>query len=166
MTQAAVVLVPATERGRSGGGRRGGPLGAAANLRAALGAGFAEVLAVLADERMAASLPEEATLLLDEAAAPDEASALRVAIDYCARAGHDAVVVALFAAAALDAASWSALAGAGGAPVRTGKTLRGSVGVVRLDATVWSLLPLEGRVEVLWRARPELAADVVLDASR
>ncbi len=167
MTQAAVVLIPpARPAGRGGTGRSAGAGATAANLRAAAAAGFADVIGVLTDERAAAGMPEGVTLLLDEADVPDEASSLRAALDYCARAGHDVAVVALQGAALLDSAGWAALAAAGGPPVRVGVGARGPVGAVRLDASVWALLPLEGRADVLWRARPELAAELALDRAR
>jgi hypothetical protein len=162
VTQAAVVLVDARPPAASRGRRGADP--AAANLRAALAAGFSEVLGVVTDERAAAGLPEEATLLLDEAAAPDESSSLRVALDYCAREGYDSLVVALLDAKAVLPAQWAALGAAPGSPVLRGRDRRGPLGLVRLEATVWSLLPLDGPVAVLWRARPELASDALIVA--
>lgn len=158
------MLVPAQPTsGRRAGRGSAGVSAERANLAAALSAGFGDVVGVLTDERSAVGLPEGATLLLDEADAPDEASSLRVALDYAARSGHDAVVVALHGARVLPETGWEALSRAAGPPVRVGVTARGAVGVVRLAAVVWSLLPLEGRVDLLWRARPELASTCALD---
>lgn len=171
MTQAAVILIPggvarrpSRRRGGGSAGRRGAGVDApAGNLRRALQAGLDEVLAVLTDEGDAAGLAEDATLLLDEADVPDEASSLRVATDWCARSGHDRLIVALFGAAVLEPEAWRTLASASGPPVLVARDRRRGLGVVRLEATVWSLLPLEGRADVLWRSRPELAAELLVE---
>lgn len=163
-----MILVPAFVRAsreprRAAPARRPPSDAATANLHRALQAGLDEVLVVLTDERDAAGLAEAATLLLDEASAPDESSSLRVATDWCARAGHDRLIVALPGAGILEPPGWESLASAGGSPVLIARTRRGPVGVVRLEAAVWSLLPLEGRADVLWRSRPELASEFLVE---
>lgn len=138
-------------------------------VRAALGSGADEVLAVVASADLAGSVPEGATVLLDDAPAADEASCARVAIDWAARSGHDAVVVAhggelRRSPAARVTAAWAALveAPSGGAPVVVGVRRGQAAGLVRLEASTWALLPLSGPLAVLWQARPELASQLDL----
>ena len=138
------------------------PRAQAENLREALAAGFDEVIAVVRDPDLAAELPEDVTVLLDESAQADEASALRVAADWCARSGHDRLVVALAAARVAPTPVWSLLEVTDTTPVLLARDARGAIGVVRLDASVWSLLPLSGGVDALWRARRELVTEVLV----
>jgi len=136
---------------------------------AALQAGLDETVVVIDSEERAAALPDGATVLLDAAATPGDASALRAALDWCARQGHDAVVLALDEGApgdpAEDPRSWRALAAAAGGPVVV--ATRGGRGapLARLDAEAWPLLPLEGSVAATWRNHPELVSTLALDAA-
>lgn len=158
MTVAAAVLVPSP---------RPAPRLAEA-VQAALGSGADEVLVVLASREAAAGVPEGVTVLLDAAGSPDEASAARVALDWSARAGHTSAVVAFGeparSPAVREQAAWAALveAPAGGPPVLVGVRRGQPAGLVRLEAPAWTLLPLSGALGVLWRARPELAAELDL----
>lgn len=131
---------------------------------AALRSGLDEVIVVTDAEELAAMLPDGATVLLEQAVDPTEASALRAAVDWCARAGHDAVVVALESRhgtdAPLDPALWREVAAASGGPVIVGTRQGRRTGPVRVDARAWPLLPLTGVVEALWRSRPELVTEV------
>ncbi len=163
MTRAAAILARPTLARRG----RATPGAAVVNTKAALDAGFDEVLAVVTDVAAASGLPDGVTVLLDEAGEPDEASSLRVATDWCARMGHhDVVVAALFEAAPLEAEAWRRLAEATGTPVVLARNLRGRLSVARLEAGIFSLLPLEGRVEVLWRSRPELMSELAVEVER
>lgn len=160
MTVAAAVLAPFTAVGSAPGLR--------AAAEAALSAGADETLVVVAGAELARVVPDDATVLLDDASVPDEASAARVALDWAARAGHGAAVVAygdLRRGAAGEREAWAALVTvAAGEPVLVGIRRRRPTGLVRLEASIWSLLPLSGSLEVLWRARPELAGDLELGA--
>ena len=193
MTVAGVIVFPSgREVGPRPGGRapsasaKGG--GRAGALRAltesALGAGLDEVVVATEDAAVARGLPEEVTVVLDEAETPSAASALRAALDWCARGGRRRAVVALPALVeavasgagggpagpavrhpGADAGWWHALGVASGAPVLVGTWREAPVGLVRIDAEAWPLLPLSGEIEVLWRARPELAAKLELEGS-
>lgn len=170
MTTAAVVLEPSRPARAAGGGRAGGRAGGgrrqvAAKLLGALDAGLDEVLAVITDEAAAAECPDGVTVLLDESGSGDEASLLRVAADWSARAGHDRIVVALGSALSVTGAAWRAVADADDAQIVVAKNARGPIGLVGVRASVFSLLPLEGGVEVLWRARPELARELVVETA-
>ncbi|MDA8291029.1 MAG: DUF501 domain-containing protein, partial [Actinomycetota bacterium] len=139
--------------------------------RAAVDSGLDEVVVVVADESSAGIAPAEATVLLDGAEQSSESSALRAALDWCARSGHDAVVVATSAAslprpgpdAVADPSTWGRLARASRTPVAVATWAGRPVGLVRIGAEAWPLLPLTGPVEVLWRSRPELVTSVALD---
>lgn len=157
MTVCAAVLAP------SG---RPAPPGLREAVAAALASGAEETLAVVGVAAAAAVVPEAATVLLDDAAAPDEASAARVAVDWAARAGHAAVVVAfgdLRRVAAASAEAWTALVQVPAKdPVVVGTRRGEPAGLARLEAASWSLLPLSGPLAVLWRAHPELASKLEL----
>ncbi len=131
---------------------------------ASLHAGLDEVVVVVDAEEVVSSLPEGVTVLLDESLAPSEASAVRSAVDWCARAGHGAVVVALAGVAGkdapLDPALWTAVAASTASPVVIGTRTSRRSGPVRVDAQVWPLLPLTGPLEALWRSRPDLVTEV------
>lgn len=145
------------------------PPGVREAARAALRSGADESLAVVGSPPAAEAVPEEMTVLLDGATAPDEASAARVAVDWAARSGHAALVVGYGELGQFPCVgrgeAWAALVGAPGvAPVVVGTRRAQPAGLVRLEATSWSLLPLSGGLEVLWRARPELAGELDLTA--
>ena len=157
MTVAAAVLLPS----RAGGG------GLGEAVAAALGSGADETLAVVGSAGAAAAVPEGATVLLDDAKSPDEASAARVALDWVARAGHATVVVAYGdlrrSPAVRHRGAWSCLVEATPrSPVLVGTRRGHPAGLVRLEAASWSLLPLSGTLAVLWQTRPELAAELDL----
>ncbi len=134
----------------------------AAVAAAATAAGLDDVVVVVGDEEQASGLPEEATVLLDGSSEPSESAALRAALDWCGRNGHGAVVVAVSPLsggappALTDPGRWRAVADASGGPVVALAARLGERSPVRLDATVWPLLPLGGDFAALWRSRPEL----------
>ncbi|MCU1494890.1 MAG: hypothetical protein JWO62_2654 [Acidimicrobiaceae bacterium] len=172
VTVAGVVLALAQGPARGGGldsrrPRRGRPAIrplAALVVEAALAAGLDEVVVCTDLEELASAIPDGAAVLLDRSSEPSEASALRAAVDWCAREGHDSVVVALAHTAGkdapLDPALWREVAGSRGGPVVVGTRQGRRVGPVRIDAQAWPLLPLTGAVEALWRSRPELVTEV------
>lgn len=131
---------------------------------AALRAGLDEVVVVTDAEEVVASLPEGVTVLLDESVVASEASAVRSAVDWCARAGHEAVVVSLTKVpgqdAPLDPALWTAVAASTTGPVVIGTRGQRRSGPVRIDAQLWPLLPLAGPLEALWRSRPDLVSEL------
>lgn len=162
VTVAAALLVPSSA----------GPVpGLREAAVAAMASGADEVLVVLSSAALAAAVPEGATVLLDDAQGADEASTARVAADWSARAGHTTLVVCharlgRTGSVASRSGAWAALvASTAKEPVLVGTYRRAPAALVRLDAAVWSALPLSGHLEVLWRARPELAAEVALDGA-
>lgn len=161
MTIAAAVLAPAPATA---------PSALAAVVAAALESGADEAFVVVSSPALASAMPEPATVLLDAAKVPDEASGARVALDWAARAGHTGAVLGYgdlrrLAPTLTSDRAWAALVGAEAPvpPVLVGTRRRAPAGLVRLEAAAWSLLPLTGTLEVLWRSRPELKGEVALD---
>ena len=164
----AVVLLCAGEGSRFGGGRhkllapaRGRPLVSWA-VAPALEAGLDEVVVVTGAVDLSGVLPDEVTVLGNELWKEGQSSSLRVAVDWCARRGHEAVVVGLGDQPGLTVAAWRALAAPSPTPiaVATYGGVRGHP--VRLEASVWPLLPVSGDegARRLLRGRPELVTEV------
>ena len=142
----------------------------AAVLNAALSSELDEVVVVVGDERRAASLPEGVTVLLDRAI--DPTSRLRSALDWCARSGHDAIVVRFPAtagapapAAELDPAAWSALVHGAATPIAVLCSASGRTRLVRLDAEAWPLVPLEGSLVNTLSVQGSLVTEVAMAAA-
>ncbi|HVB04706.1 MAG TPA: DUF501 domain-containing protein [Acidimicrobiales bacterium] len=166
MSVAAVVLGPgrSPERSRGGGGRPGSASVAAVAASAAA-AGYDELIVLVAEESEAVGLPESATVLVDHSHG-GAAAALRVAIDWAQREGHDALTVALpvppgrAAAPETEASAWRALLSERAHPVVVATSAAGRSGLVRLAAEIWALAPLEGDPALLLGARPELVEEL------
>jgi exopolyphosphatase / guanosine-5'-triphosphate,3'-diphosphate pyrophosphatase len=129
--------------------------------------GYDEVVVVVTDQGAADSFPEGVTVLLDESAA-GESGALHAALDWCARRGHAAVVVARVGRAFdhephLERAVWRALLPEARLPIVVAATSRGRAPMFRLDASVWSLVPLEGSIDVLLASKSELVEEQLVD---
>ena len=137
-------------------------------VRAARGARPDEVVVVVGPQTPLRHLPEEATVIVDHAGVPSEAAALGAAVDYAQRSGADVLVVALGAAGddgrVVDPESWRRIREAPPGEIVVGTVGGRPVGLVRLAAVVWPLLPLDGAVERLMAAHPELVAPCALDA--
>jgi molybdenum cofactor cytidylyltransferase len=167
MTVAAVVLCAGAGSRFAGGGHkllaraRGRPL-VAWSVGTALAAGLDETVVVSGAVDLADVLPAEVTLLANELWQDGQSSSLRVALDWCARQGHEAAVVGLGDQPALAVEAWQALA----APARTPIALATYAGKrghpVRLEASVWPLLPVSGDegARRLIAGRPELVTEV------
>ena len=145
----------------------GGPARESAAARAALAAGYDEVIAVVPDRDRAAAFSDDVTVLLDESGA-GEAGALHAALDWCARTGHEAVVVGLFdrvrgsdVLAATPA--WKAMLEADRLPISVATAAGSRASLIRLDASVWSLVPLEGGVYAMLSAKAELVSEAAVD---
>lgn len=170
MTIAAVVLA-------AGGGRRYGgdthkllaPFRGQAlvawSLRAALAADLDETVVVAGAVELAGVLPEGVTLLDNRSWAQGQATSLAVGLDWCRRRGHSAAVVGLGDQPLVPAGAWRALAAAPAAPVAVATYGGRRRNPVRLDCSVWPLLPLAGDegARALMRQRPELVAEVACE---
>lgn len=161
-------------------------------VRAAL-CSIDDVVVVVNDEKMEKVLPEQVTILLEERDDRTTGSGLRVGVDWCARFGYEAVVVAAVdgkvpfakgskspkgvsmrpmgkSAEAPDAdidlrtqpGAWTMMDRAQRTSVAIGCLGGKRMSFYRLAASIWALLPLDGQVESLWRAYPELVSEVDL----
>jgi molybdenum cofactor cytidylyltransferase len=128
----------------------------------ALEARLDEVVVVDGAAQLSAVMPESVTLLHNDRWHDGQASSLQVALDWCARQGHLAAVVGLGDTPGLTSAAWRSVATAPGGPI-VFATYEGRRGhPVRLDASVWPLLPTTGDegARSLSRRRPELVREV------
>lgn len=167
MTVAAVVLCAGAGSRFAGSGHkllakaRGRPL-VSWSVGTALAAGLDETVVVTGAVDLADVLPAEVTVLANERWAEGQSSSLRVAVDWCARQGHDTAVVGLGDQPALTVEAWLALAAPSPTPIAVA-TYAGHRGhPVRLDAAVWPLLPVSGDegARRLLAGRPELVSEV------
>ncbi|HLI43948.1 MAG TPA: nucleotidyltransferase family protein [Acidimicrobiales bacterium] len=168
MSKAAVILA-AGSGSRFGGSpgekllavTRGRPLLAHA-VAPALEARLDELVVVSGSVDVSGAVPEDATILHNGQWQEGQATSLRVAIDWCQRQGHEAVVVGLGDLPGLTAEAWRAIADAPGGPIVVA-TYGGRRGhPVRLDEDVWPSLPIagdEGARAVIAR-HPELVTEV------
>jgi exopolyphosphatase/guanosine-5'-triphosphate,3'-diphosphate pyrophosphatase len=162
MSTAGIVL--SRPSGTGGGNRRTSSPRDVRVARAAAEGGVDELVVVLGDEARAGEFPQSATLLLDDdhPGSTDAlgSRALRSAIDWCARQGHDAVVVALSDdGAALEPEMWSALARSTAGPIVVLEG-PGPVALARIGVEAWPAIPLDGAASGLLTARPELVVAV------
>ncbi len=159
------------ERDASPGGKllakvRGKPLISWA-IAPALEAELDELVVVSGAADLSEVVPEGATLLGNDDWALGQATSLRVALDWCARRGHLSAVVGLGDLPGLTADAWRTVAGARGGPV-VFATYYGRRGhPVRLDAEIWSLLPISGDegARSLANRRPELVTEVACEGT-
>ncbi len=170
MTVAAVVLA-AGEGSRFAGpshkllaNLRGRPV-VTWSVQAALEAALDETLVVIGAVDLADHLPGGLTVLHNESWASGQASSLRVAMDWCARQGHSAAVVGLGDQPLVPAAAWRAVATAATGPIVTATFGGKRRPPVRLDDSVWPLLPVTGDegARALMAGRPELVFEVACD---
>jgi exopolyphosphatase / guanosine-5'-triphosphate,3'-diphosphate pyrophosphatase len=161
----AVVFLEPVPDPRSTGRREGKsvPTGRPIPARAAelaTAAGYEEVVAVVTTKHDAEGFPDGVTVLLDESKA-GQAGALHAALDWCARMGHSAVVVSVLDqtfADDLERAALRALLPESRLPIVVA-TSTGRRRGIRLDASVWSLVPLEGSIDLLLSAKAELVEE-------
>jgi len=145
---------------------KGVPLVVAA-ITPALEADLDELIVVEGAVSLAEVIPDGVRLLHNDDWECGQATSLRVAIDWCARQGHQSVVVGLGDLPGLTVAAWQSVAEAPGGPI-VFATYGGRRGhPVRLDAQIWSMLPLDGDVgaRALAGSRPKLVTEVACDGS-
>jgi CTP:molybdopterin cytidylyltransferase MocA len=140
---------------------RGRPLVAWA-VGAALDAGLDETIVVTGAVDLSAPLPEGVTVLHNEAWASGLATSLRVGLDWCERRGHAAAVVGLGDQPLVPADAWQAVAASTDAPIAAATYSGRRRNPVRLDRSVWSLVPVTGDegARVLMTTRPDLVGEV------
>ena len=131
----------------------------------ALEAALDELVVVSGAVDLSGVVPESVTLLHNEDWSLGQATSLRVALDWCARQGHVSAVVGLGDLPGLTAEAWRRVAAAPGGPI-VFATYYGRRGhPVRLDAEIWSLLPISGDegARSLANRRPELVTEVACE---
>lgn len=167
MSTAAVILAAgegrrfAADRSKLLANLRGRPLISWA-LDPAVAAELDEVVVVTGAYDLDDALPEGTTVLRNDMWATGRASSLRAAADWCARRDHTAMVVGLADQPGLSETAWRALAAPFPTPVAVATYSRRRDHPVRLEATVWALLPVSGDegARALMRSRPELVTEV------
>jgi CTP:molybdopterin cytidylyltransferase MocA len=126
-----------------------------------------ELVVVCGAADLSGVIEESATLLRNDDWTLGQATSLRVALDWCARQGHLSAVIGLGDLPGLTAAAWRSVASARGGPM-VFATYYGSRGhPVRLDAEIWSLLPISGDegARSLANRRPELVTEVACEGT-
>lgn len=110
MSVAAVVLAAGGGSRFSDGHKLLAPLGGVPlvlwAVRAALGAGLDETVVVSGSVDLSGVVPEGVTLIEHPGWSSGQATSLRVALDWCSRRGHDAVVVGLADAPLIPSSAW------------------------------------------------------------
>jgi len=132
--------------------------------RAALDAGLAEVIVVVADQKRADYLPVGVTVLLDEG--ESQASALRCAVDWCTREGHESIICTTIDRpppeldVALTVDAWRELALSTVVPLVVATRFGRHSEIFRIDADIWPMLPLDGAVARALDSRIELLREL------
>lgn len=176
MTIAAVLLAagagsrfagsaPATSDGKHGEHKlladlRGRPV-IAWSLDAVVGAMFNEVIVVTGAVDLDGHLPEGVTVVHADRWSEGQALTIQAGIAAADRAGHHAVVVGLADQPFVPSSAWRAV-GASRGPI-VAATFEGERRPpVKLERSVWGLLPTEGDsgARELLRERPDLVSDV------
>lgn len=157
MSVAAVVLAPGVSDLEA----------VSTSIRAALDAELDEVVVVGGAADLSAVVPGGVTLLRDDDWRRGSSASLRVALDWCGRGHHLAVVVA-GADQGHTAATWRAVAGAPGGPIVVATYGGRRAQPVRLDAEIWALLPSSGEDGFIQLAdrRPDLVTELACDGTR
>lgn len=129
-------------------------------VEAVLGAGFAHVVVVTG--AVALDLPPELHVVQHPAWAEGQAGSLQAGLRAASGLGADRVVVGLADQPFVEPACWRAVAASRSRPIAVAvyDGVRGNP--VRLDASVWPLLPTTGDAgaRVVVRLRPELVEEV------
>ncbi len=167
MTVAAVVLA-AGGGTRFGGtehkllaGFRGRPLVSWA-LSAATGAALDEVAVIVGAVDLGAAVPEGVRVIENPEWASGQASSLQEAVRWALQRHHDAIVVGLGDQPLVPSSAWATVA-ASPRPVAVATFDGQRRPPVRLDRSVWALLPSSGDegARVLMKERPDLVGEVV-----
>ena len=131
------------------------------SLDAVVGAGFNEVIVVTGAVDLAEHLRPGITVVAAEQWADGQAHTIQAGIAAADAAGHHAVVIGLGDQPFVPASAWRAV-GASRGPIVTATFDGAPRPPVKLERSVWELLPTEGDAGArdLLRARPELVSEV------
>jgi molybdenum cofactor cytidylyltransferase len=130
-------------------------------LEAALGAGLDEVAVIVGAVDLGTAVPEGVDLIENPDWARGQASSLQAAVRWALKRDHEAVVVGLGDQPLVPSSAWAAVA-ASDSPVAVATFDGQRRPPVRLDRSVWSLLPTAGDegARVLMKERPDLVREV------
>jgi molybdenum cofactor cytidylyltransferase len=133
-------------------------------LAAASAAHLDEVAVVVGSVDIGVAVPEGVRLLENPDWASGQASSLQVAVAWALERNHEAVVVGLGDQPLVPSSAWTAVAAAP-SPVAVATFDGQRRPPVRLDRSVWSLLPTAGDegARVLMKERPDLVGEVVCE---
>jgi molybdenum cofactor cytidylyltransferase len=142
---------------------RGRPLVSWA-LAAATGADLDEVAVIVGAVDLSAYVPEGIRVIENADWASGQASSLQVAVSWASERQHEAVVVGLGDQPLVPSSAWAAVA-ASASPIAVATFGGERRPPVRLDRSVWSLLPTTGDegARVLMKERPDLVREVVCE---
>ena len=145
-------------------GFRGRPL-VRWSVDAALGAGFEAVAVVTGAVDLADILPDEVTVVGNRRWAEGQAGSLQAALAWCRRAGLRAAVVGPGDQPLIPSSAWRTVGACQRAPVVAATYGGRRRNPVRLDRSVWELLPTAGDegARALMRRRPDLVAEISCD---
>jgi molybdenum cofactor cytidylyltransferase len=133
-------------------------------LAAAADARLKEVAVIVGAVDLGIAIPEGIQVIQNPDWASGQASSLQVAVSWALDRQHEAVVVGLGDQPLVPASAWSAVA-ASLSPVAVATFDGERRPPVRLDRSVWSLLPTTGDegARVLMQKRPDLVREVVCE---
>jgi molybdenum cofactor cytidylyltransferase len=133
-------------------------------LAAAASAHLDEVAVIVGAVDLGAVVPEGVRVIENPNWASGQASSLQRAVSWASEGQHEAVVVGLGDQPLVPSAAWAAVA-ASPSPVAIATFDGQRRPPVRLDRSVWSLLPTAGDegARVLMKARPDLVSEVVCE---
>ncbi len=130
-------------------------------------AGLDELIVVTGAFDLGDAIPIDATVLRNEEWELGQATSLGVALDWCYRQGHQAAVIGLGDMPGLTEEAWRKVADAAGGQIVVA-TYAGRRGhPVKLDSSVWSLLPTTGDegARSLMTRRPELVVEIACEGA-
>ena len=130
-------------------------------LDAVRAAGFDEVLVVTGADPLEGLVPDDVTVVPNRRWAEGQSTSLTAAVAAAGAGGHRAVVVGLGDQPLVPASAWRAVGAAAG-PIVTASFGGDRRPPVKLERSVWDLLPSEGDegARSLMRGRPDLVSAV------
>lgn len=134
------------------------------SLAAATGACLDEVAVIVGAVDLGMAVPEGVIVIENPDWASGQASSLQAAVSWALGRRHEAVVMGLGDQPLVPSSAWAAVA-ASSSPIAVATFDGQRRPPVRLDRSVWSLLPTAGDegARVLMKVRPDLVSEVVCE---